>query len=306
MQNQLSSSINMEPEQYPYIRPNDFKEYISEHYSDSDLSVCFDVGDIDTSGKSVNLDAYLFLACIEGEISGEIDTSNYHLRPNDIIVCRPNRQLSNITRSNDFKCIAIKISQQMLLSILPMNERLFNSNIHFACYPVVSIDDTDATRLHTYYSLLKSEAANNGKRYRREIVLSLAIAAIHKMLYLIDKYLGINDSGQLKQSEILFGRFIELLSDSDLTQRTVNYYAEKLCITPKYLSVVCKRTSGKTASDWINEFVVKEIKKQLKHSSKSIKEIALDLDFPNLSFFGKYVKAHLGVSPTQYRKKLFE
>ena len=86
MQNQLSSSINMEPEQYPYITPNDFKEYISEHYSDSDLSVCFDVGDIDTSGKSVNLDAYLFLACIAGEISGEIATSNYHLRPNDLLV----------------------------------------------------------------------------------------------------------------------------------------------------------------------------------------------------------------------------
>lgn len=293
--------------QYTDIQSNDFKDFISVHYSDSDLSVCFNLSDSVRGDKAISLDSFLFMACIDGEISGEVDANRYTLRPNNIIVCRPNRQMSNISSTDNFKCIAITVSQQMLLSILPMNERLFNSNIHFAGYPVVNIDDsTDAERLRTYYSLLKSEAINNGQRYRREIVLSLAMAAIHKMLYLIDKYLGINGNGQLKQSEILFGRFIELLSNSDLKERTVNFYAEKLCITPKYLSVVCKRTSGKTASDWINEFVVKEIKKQLRHSSKSIKEIALDLDFPNLSFFGKYVKAHLGVSPTQYRKKLFE
>ena len=293
--------------QYTDIQSNDFKDFISVHYSDSDLSVCFNLSDSVRGDKAISLDSFLFMACIDGEISGEVDANRYTLRPNNIIVCRPNRQMSNISSTDNFKCIAITVSQQMLLSILPMNERLFNSNIHFAGYPVVNIDDsTDAERLRTYYSLLKSEAINNGQRYRREIVLSLAMAAIHKMLYLIDKYLGINGHGQLKQSEILFGRFIELLSNSDLKERTVNFYAEKLCITPKYLSVVCKRTSGKTASDWINEFVVKEIKKQLRHSSKSIKEIALDLDFPNLSFFGKYVKAHLGLSPTQYRKKLFE
>lgn len=293
--------------QYTDIQSNDFKDFISVHYSDSDLSVCFNLSDSVRGDKAISLDSFLFMACIDGEISGEVDANRYTLRPNNIIVCRPNRQMSNISSTDNFKCIAITVSQQMLLSILPMNERLFNSNIHFAGYPVVNIDDSsDAERLRTYYSLLKSEAINNGQRYRREIVLSLAMAAIHKMLYLIDKYLGINGNGQLKQSEILFGRFIELLSNSDLKERTVNFYAEKLCITPKYLSVVCKRTSGKTASDWINEFVVKEIKKQLRHSSKSIKEIALDLDFPNLSFFGKYVKAHLGLSPTQYRKKLFE
>ena len=293
--------------QYTDIQSNDFKDFISVHYSDSDLSVCFNLSDSVRGDKAISLDSFLFMACIDGEISGEVDANRYTLRPNNIIVCRPNRQMSNISSTDNFKCIAITVSQQMLLSILPMNERLFNSNIHFAGYPVVNIDDsTDAESLRTYYSFLKSEAIYNLQRYRREIVLSLAMAAIHKMLYLIDKYLGINGNGQLKQSEILFGRFIELLSNSDLKERTVNFYAEKLCITPKYLSVVCKRTSGKTASDWINEFVVKEIKKQLRHSSKSIKEIALDLDFPNLSFFGKYVKAHLGLSPTQYRKKLFE
>ena len=131
--------------QYTDIQSNDFKDFISVHYSDSDLSVCFNLSDSVRGDKAISLDSFLFMACIDGEISGEVDANRYTLRPNNIIVCRPNRQMSNISSTDNFKCIAITVSQQMLLSILPMNERLFNSNIHFAGYPVVNIDDsTDA------------------------------------------------------------------------------------------------------------------------------------------------------------------
>lgn len=84
----------------------------------------------------------------------------------------------------------------------------------------------------------------------------------------------------------------------------VSFYADKLNVTPKYLSAVCKEISGHTASDIINQYVVKDVEALLKRSGRSIKEVANELMFPNLSFFGKYVKKHLGVSPKQYREKL--
>ena len=65
---------------------------------------------------------------------------------------------------------------------------------------------------------------------------------------------------------------------------------------------MCKNVSGKTATEIINAFVVEDIRQRLEYSEKSIKEIAQELDFPSISFFGKYVKAHLGVSPKEYRK----
>ena len=74
-------------------------------------------------------------------------------------------------------------------------------------------------------------------------------------------------------------------------------------ITPKYLSAVCKEASGQTASELINQYVVKDIVYLLHQPDKSIKDIAFELDFPNLSFFGKYVKKHLGMSPKMYRKE---
>ena len=86
----------------------------------------------------------------------------------------------------------------------------------------------------------------------------------------------------------------------------VAVYADKLHVTPKYLSAVCKDISGETASDIINQYVIKDVLYLLKKSEKSIKEIVNELDFPNLSFFGKYVKRYTGSSPKQYRKQLAE
>ena len=91
---------------------------------------------------------------------------------------------------------------------------------------------------------------------------------------------------------------IELLSKSKVKVRSVSFYADKLFITTKYLSVICKQVCGKTAFDIINEFIIEDITELLKYSEKSIKEIANYLEFPNLSYFGKYVKAHTGMSPT--------
>ena len=103
--------------------------------------------------------------------------------------------------------------------------------------------------------------------------------------------------------EYLFKNFINLLASSHPKNRKVEYYAEKLYVTPKYLSLVCKKCGNKTASKIISLYVLKDIDYLLKYSSKSIKEIVNELEFPNISFFGKYVKKHFGISPKAYRIK---
>ncbi len=88
--------------------------------------------------------------------------------------------------------------------------------------------------------------------------------------------------------------------------RSVTFYANQLCVTPKYLSTVCKQISGRTAFDWINEYVQTDIRHLLKFSQMPIKEIAEALQFPNVSFFGKYCRMRLGQSPTALRRQLRE
>ena len=100
-----------------------------------------------------------------------------------------------------------------------------------------------------------------------------------------------------------FQRFLDLLHSVDVKHRTVEWYASELCLSPKYLSAICKKHSGKTANEWITEHVVEDIRYYLKHTDYSIKQICDLLGFPNNSFFGKYVKEHFGMTPIQIRKK---
>lgn len=105
-------------------------------------------------------------------------------------------------------------------------------------------------------------------------------------------------------SSNLFNAFIELLVSSYPKERSVSYYASRLFVTAKYLSAICKENSGETASDLITSYVMKDVEYLLKCPDKSIKEIANKLNFATLSFFGKYVKRNLGISPKEYREKL--
>jgi AraC-like DNA-binding protein len=109
------------------------------------------------------------------------------------------------------------------------------------------------------------------------------------------------NANQYNRSTLITQDFIELVNADNGTHRSVAYYADKLCYSPKYLSSVIKDTTGKTPMQFIQENTIKHIKYKLRHSNMSIKEIADSLNFPNASFFGKFVKFHTGMTPIEYR-----
>ena len=86
--------------------------------------------------------------------------------------------------------------------------------------------------------------------------------------------------------------------------RRLNFYADKLCLTPKYMSTIIRQTSGKTAGNWIDDYVLLEAKALLKSTNMTIQQISDELNFPSQSFFGKYFKRLTGVSPKEYKKTL--
>ena len=104
------------------------------------------------------------------------------------------------------------------------------------------------------------------------------------------------------RGKILYERFMDMLFEASPIKRSVGYYAERLCVTSKYLSSVVKSYSHKTASEWIKEVTLNEIVYRLRYTEDSVKEIAFQLGFPTLSFFGKFFKASTGMSPLNYRK----
>ena len=112
---------------------------------------------------------------------------------------------------------------------------------------------------------------------------------------------GAVSQGVTNRSRAMFEQFIKLVSEYHTMYRNVGFYADKLCLTPKYLSRLIKDASGRSAPDWIDAYVILEAKNLLKYSSMAIKEIVFKLNFPNQSVFYKFFKARTGMTPTEYR-----
>ena len=124
-----------------------------------------------------------------------------------------------------------------------------------------------------------------------------------EMMAALNKIIPTHEQLEVNQERntIATRKFIELVNADDGSHRTVSYYANQLCYTSKHLSDVIKRTTGKPPLQIINEHAIQEIKLKLKHSNLNIVEIANFFNFPNPSFFCKFVKTHIGMSPRQYR-----
>jgi len=114
---------------------------------------------------------------------------------------------------------------------------------------------------------------------------------------------GREANASVRQSTLVYRRFMTLLAESKGHVRNVSAFANMLNVTPKYLSKCVKDESGRLPLDLIHETTINTIRQQLRYSNMTVKEICTQLDFPNLSFFGKFVKEHLGMSPTSYRQK---
>lgn len=108
---------------------------------------------------------------------------------------------------------------------------------------------------------------------------------------------GASEATSRSRNEEYFNQFMGVLTRHYMQQRSVGFYAEQLNLTPKYLTTIIRKTSGRTAVQWIDDYVVLEAKNLLKYSTMSIQEISYYLNFPNQSFFGKYFKNHTGMTP---------
>lgn len=140
--------------------------------------------------------------------------------------------------------------------------------------------------------------------YSHEILRSVIRTLAYKVCRIVDRHLRTipaTATASRNRNEAYFNEFMRLLSKHCTQHRSVGFYAEALHLTPKYLTTIIRQTSGRTATEWIDDYVVLEAKNLLKYSTKSIQEIAYCLNFSNQSFFGKYFRNHTGMTPTAYR-----
>lgn len=269
-------------------------------YADNDVVIVDDLCNF-SKLQAIKVDFLLIIVVKSGRVAMRANKVDAIASCNDIIICQPNTIMNECLFSIDFTAKAVCISAQMAQKMLHIDD-VVDFSFYLKYKPIIHVDDSSMGTFEKYHSLLSSQLLKSTSHYKKMIVGSLVNSFLFCLLSVIEQATPQRKTFHISRGNLLFKQFIELLSSMEVKPRSVEFYSKKLCVSSKYLSNVCKNYSEKTAYDWIVEFIVEDINRLLLHSDMSIKEIAAYLGFPNLSFFGKFVKAHLGCSPTVFRK----
>lgn len=273
-------------------------------YNDDELVIVDNLREIPQLGGG-KIDFNVVAACITGcmrlEVSGQPTTVNAQ----QIFVCHPHVVLSNLMISPDFECKVMCLSDRLLRSILQSQMLIWDNMLYKQRYRIIDIP-SDRFGL---YNELRYQWINEENPFKREILVSLLRVALLELCHqLMSKDKDQKAGEDLLQEgnsrmETLFHQFLKNIARRRIKKLSVSEYAEELCITPKYLSTVCRTVSGKSPTDWISEYVIEDITHYLKNTELTASQIGIELGFPNASFFGKYVREHLGMSPNEFRKE---
>ena len=271
-------------------------------YSQRDISVFQSLTEIPYITFPTRLERMLLVVCISGHISAYVDMESRTVGPNDILVLRPGHMITKCSTDENFSGFFITATQEKINQLLPSLRDVVPYSLFFYDNPIIHITDEELESLTLIYSMLSKQLSSAPRPYH-----NMALGAMCEVLFF--NTLGIYAS-RLKTSvhksrkEDLLIKFIQILEDNFRTERSVTFYADKLCVTPKHLSAVLKEISEKTAGEWIDLRVILEAKLLLRSTGLNVQEISTQLNFANQSFFGKYFKHLTGMSPRDYRAKL--
>ena len=277
------------------------KSWGNAKYIEDDIII---VDDISTAliPKDPRRMNFLILAlCTEGEATYTLDTQEMRIQKNDVLLILDRHVVSNFTASKDLKALCIIISVKFFFESIRNVGDVSSLLLLSRNFPVIKLAQEETETFQSYFYLLKTKAADKQNKYRRKLVSTLILAMFYDLSNVVQRMLN-TDSMRQTRAEIIFTKFIKLLEGNFKQERRVGWYAEQLCITPKYLSETIKNVSRRTPNEWIDNYVTIEMRIQLRNSTKSIKEIAEEMNFANQSFLGKYFKEHVGISPSEYRK----
>jgi AraC-like DNA-binding protein len=276
-------------------------EDIQIGYSDNDIVVVDSIQqftEVNTARVAMNA----IVICTNGKVQAQMNSQTMELHKNQIAIVPQNVTVTDVMVSPDFNLKAMFLTNRILQSFLREKMNIWNDMMYIHRHYVVTMDE-DEILFYTHFYDMLTLAIVKGKDnpLHTDVIQSLLRSAILALCGAMKQKLSLAAVHQVKTSDNHFQRFLDLLHSSEVKRHTVETYASELCISPKYLSALCKKNSGKTANEWITERVLEDIRYYLKQSDYSIKEICDRLGFPNPSFFGKYVKDHFGMTPLQFR-----
>lgn len=274
-------------------------EYVYSRLTDSKSFRRFAYGPI-------RLDGMTWILCLKGTMKLDINLMPHTLTANTMLVAGPDNILElKELEGDEIDIYTIFISPDFLrstnidiniISSIPANPR--------TTPPILEMTDEETDLLRRYFDIIHHNTTTNpDDKYVRSISRCLIAAVCYQVIQLGSKRLAdqaLERPGTRRATYVF--EFKNLVGKYYKRERSVAFYADKMFISPKYLSLIIKETTGRSASQWIDEYVILEAKNLLRFSGKNVQQVAYELNFTNQSSFGKYFKHLTGMSPTEYQR----
>ncbi|MCD8193294.1 MAG: helix-turn-helix domain-containing protein [Tannerellaceae bacterium] len=251
----------------------------------------------------VKLQDLMISFCTSGYARVRIGYREITIRKNSFIILFPNKIFQPIESSEDFRLCMIFADKNFFSFPQEYTYKYARDLVTILSdHPSHTLPEATMEEILHLYSLIKNKIREKEHNYRKEIVRNHMLTMFYNIVDVI-----LSDEKKrttpATHKEKIFYQFLKELEENFRKERSVLFYANKLCLTPKYISTLIHEVSGRTPSDWINAFVLLEAKALLKSTNFTIQQISDQLNFPSQSYFGRYFKKNIGLSPKQYRNQ---
>lgn len=230
---------------------------------------------------------------VRGEADVNINLVDKHIEAGMLAFIGPGTIINPIRFSPDFEIYGIGMAADITLpGPLP---QAMNGQVRDFQIPAAEADILTARSiLDTLWHMVHQE------NYDLQTVSCLILAQMSHYDTIYRRYTS-QQQHTLSREQTTFDRFIQLVNQYAVKEHQIAFYAERMCLTERYLGTVIRQASGVTAKEWIDRAIVSRIKVELRHTEKTIAQISDDMNFPNPSFFNKYFKRLTQMTPAEFR-----
>lgn len=255
--------------------------------------------------EGIGTDAYSgYLAhalCTGGKCTFRFNGHDFMMAQGDLIIVRKGKLMSDIRVSDDFAVQNLYVSSSFVELCTPQTNYGMRGQVSLFMNPVIHLDDEQRFVCERDFRWIGYRLGQTSHKFYREILANAVQAAILDFFDFHSTNSGM-ESVTGPQASIM-NRFLSMLEDGTYRRhREVTYYADAICVTPKYLSEVSKRVSGYAANYWINRYTTLDLARVLRDKTLSLVQIASMFNFSSAAYFSRYVQHNLGMNPTRYRE----
>ena len=245
----------------------------------------------------------MHLLCTAGEGSFVFNERCYHIVKNDLVVIPMSARVSNLAAHADMQVEWFAADYKFLQNLLPSNNYGIGGSISLNHDPVIKLTDEQAALLLADFHRLRDRMDERHLVFYRELMGSLCLTMMYD-IFEPHAQRDATDTHSDRTAYIVKQLMALLATGISRTERDVSYYAERLNVSPKYLSATIKRVTGHSVTSYIDRHTVPILKDYLGDERLSLTQIADRMNFASLSYFSRYCTKHLGQSPSEYRQSL--